>query len=269
MSSNQVALPDVDVNRVYAALRSELNNLSVQNIRNTVAAAGFDVTRIPAESEARGGAGSRAEVMPAVDRLFGEMARDAQLTAISILAERLMQGDAERAERIRQLLLRHGFEFINGTFVPVGLFDSREAAYIPPSSGAEQARAMSRLVSGDESGAITSACGAVDLATQSIYERHGFGNPGQVAFQAKVNTALQNLRVFEEMRQEFEELGIAPADAATVVEDMRRATNHAAQALQTLRRVMGDVHGTRPALRRTAYDCIKWASAVCGLLEGR
>ena len=58
MSSNQVTLPDVDVNRVYAALRSELNNLSVQNIRNTVAAAGFDVTRIPAESEARGGAGS-------------------------------------------------------------------------------------------------------------------------------------------------------------------------------------------------------------------
>ena len=38
-----------DKKRLYGALRSELNNLSVQNIRNTVAAAGFDVSQITAK----------------------------------------------------------------------------------------------------------------------------------------------------------------------------------------------------------------------------
>jgi hypothetical protein len=52
-------------------------------------------------------------------------------------------------------------------------------------------------------------------------------------------------------------------DVSSVVTEMRKATNHAAQMLQALRRSMGDVHGSKPALRRTAYDAIKWASAIC------
>ena len=80
-----------DKKRLHAALRSELNNLSVQNIRNTVAAAGFDVSKITAKAEARSGLGSRAEVMPAVDRLFGQMSETAQETALRILAERLTE----------------------------------------------------------------------------------------------------------------------------------------------------------------------------------
>ena len=48
-------LSQEDMTRLYAALRSELNNLSVQNIRNTVAVAGFDVSQITAKAEARSG----------------------------------------------------------------------------------------------------------------------------------------------------------------------------------------------------------------------
>ena len=56
-------------------------------------------------------------------------------------------------------------------------------------------------------------------------------------------------------------------DIDTIVDEIRQTTNHAAQALQVVRRAMGDVHGTKPALTRIAYDTIKWASAICGLLE--
>jgi hypothetical protein len=63
MSNDNAALTGEEMNRLYSILRSELYGLSVQNIRNTVAAAGFDVTRIPATSEARTGLGSRSEVM--------------------------------------------------------------------------------------------------------------------------------------------------------------------------------------------------------------
>lgn len=92
-----MSLPSVDRTRLYGPLRSELNKLSVQEIRNTVAEAGFGVSHITAKTEARSGLGlgSRAEVMPAVDRLFGQMSQPAQETALYILAERLTGKNAE------------------------------------------------------------------------------------------------------------------------------------------------------------------------------
>ena len=258
-----------DLSRLYGALRSELNNLSVQDIRNTVAAAGFDVTKITAKAEARSGLGSRAEVMPAVDRLFGQMSRDVQETALRILAERLTGRSEGLSKSVQEILGRHGYQFISGSFVPVGLLDVRETKFLPTSASAELARATARLMNGDDSGAITSACGAVDLVTQQIYLKYGMGDPGKVAFQAKVNTALKQLNVFEEMEREFLELCMKQDDASSIIDDLRKTVNHASQALQVLRRAMGDTHGSRPALRNTAYDAIKWGSAICGLLEGK
>lgn len=258
-----------DRSRLFGALRSELNKLSVQQIRNTVAAAGFDMSQITAKAEARSGwgLGSRAEVMPTVDQLFGQMSSLAQEAALRVLAERLTGRDPDLDASVQDTLSRHGYQFVEGNFVPVQDLDAREAQFIPPSAASELGRAMSRLLDGDHSGAITSACGAVDLVTQSIYEKHEFGDPGRVSFQTKVNTALQRQRVFEDMNQEFVGIGMKPDDAALLVDEMKESTNHAAQALQVLRRAMGDTHGSKPALRQTAYDAIKWSSAICGLLE--
>lgn len=256
-----------DMARLYAALRSELNDLSVQNIRNTVAAAGFDVSQITAKAEARSGLGSRAEVMPIVDRLFGQMSGTAQETALRILAERLIEDNPELAVSTQDILGRHGYQFVDGQFVPVQELDAREAQFIPSSAATELGRAMSRLIEGDHSGAITSACGAVDLVTQAIYENHDLGSPAGASFQTKVNTAFRRLRVFENMKQEFVDIGMKPEDASGLIDEMKKASNHAAQALQILRRAMGDTHGSKPALRQTAYDAVKWSSAICGLLE--
>ena len=260
-------LPTEDRTRLYAALRSELNNLSVQVIRNTVAAAGFDVSQITAKAEARSGLGSRAEVMPAVDRLFGQMSESAQETALRILAERLTENSHDLQTSTQDILGRHGFQFIDGNFIPVHELDAREARFIPKSAATELGRAMSRLIDGDYSGAITSACGAVDLVTQAIYENHGLGNPGAASFQTKVNTTLNRLHVFEEMSEEFVSIGMKPEDASAVVDQMKKACNHASLALQVLRHAMGDTHGSKPALRQTAYDVVKWSSAICGLLQ--
>jgi hypothetical protein len=207
--------------------------------------------------------------MPAVDRLFGELAPEAKQTALRILAERLVSKNVELEASVQEILGRHGFQFLSGSFVPVDVLDARESQYLPTTAGSEIARATARLVDGDESGAITAACGAVDLTTQALYRTHSLGDPGQVSFQAKVNTVLKSLSVFDEMHDEFVAIGMPEPDATELTEHLRSATNHAAHALQILRRTMGDVHGSQPALRRTAYDSIKWASAICGLLEGK
>jgi len=263
------ALAQDEITRLYGALRSELNKLSVQNIRNTVAAAGIDVSRIPSRSEARTGLGSRAEVMPVIDKLFGELDERSKETALCIIAERLIGENKELAESVQAILGKHGYQFIDGSFVPVEILDQREFKFLPTDSATELARATSRLMNGDYSGAITAACGAVDKLMQNIYQEHDIGNPGKVSFQAKVNTAANRLRIFEKMKQRFLELGLSEEDSSKLAEEIKKAINHATQALQILRRAMGDTHGSKPALRQIAYDSIKWASAICSIFENQ
>jgi hypothetical protein len=241
------------------ALLSEVFKKSIPSIRATVAAAGIDASRIPAESERQGGSGSRAEIVPVIQRLFGELSLEQQTTALPILAQSTRPGS-------ERLMGQHGFEFRNGAFVPVGLLDDREARYLPRQSRMEISAAFDRLVRGDESGAITKACGAVESLARAAYEKNGW-NDMPDSFQAKVNTVVKRLRVFDNMRTELSQISMRPEDIEEIVKEMRETTNHAAHALQVIRRAMGDVHGTKPALTRTVYDSIKWASAICGLLE--
>ena len=256
-----LSLTPEELNRLYGALSSELNNLSIPKIINTAGAAGIDVTRVSSKV-------SRAHVMPDIHRLFGEKTEDEKLRTLTILAERLIGENLPLPEDVQKTLGKHGYQFIDGAFVPIGILDEREKIFLPTNSASEIARATSRLIEGDESGAITAACGAVDLATQEIYKSLNLGDPGNVAFQAKVNTALQKLKVFETMKSDFMGVGIPESDASAISDHIKQATNQAAQALQILRRTMGDVHGSKPTLQKTAYDSIKWASAICGLFEG-
>jgi len=256
-----------ELKRLYGALRSELNNLPVQSIRNTAAAAGIDITKITSIAESKDGSGRRAEVMPRIDRLFGELHARDQERALCILAERLIDKSDQLAESMQEILGKHGYQFIDGSFIPIDVLDQREFNFLPSTSSSELARATSRLVSGDYSGAITSACGAVDLLMQEIYRNSSLGDPGRVSFQGKVNTAANELRIYEIMENDFRQAGMPEKDASDIAIEIKKTVTHAANALQILRRAMGDTHGSKPAIRRTAYDSTKWATAICGLFK--
>ncbi len=68
---------------------------------------------------------------------------------------------------------------------------------------------------------------------------------------------------------EFRAIGMDDKDAQDASNYLQGAVSDASQALRILRKRMGDIHGSRPALKSTAYDCIKFASAICALFEGR
>jgi len=251
-----VPLTENDITRIGNVILAELTEqLSIPRIRQAVGRAGFDTARIPA-------ADRRSVVVPAVQQLFGELPFKQKLIALPILAEQV-SGDP-----IKELLRRHGYQYVNGEFVPVAMLDEREIQYLPASSAELISQAFSRLLDGDENGAITSACGAVDTSTNAIYEKYGFGKPPN-SFQAKVNTVMLRLRIYEEMEQDLVQLDIQPDAAKEIATELNEATKHAANALQVIRRSLGDVHGKRPSYTRLTYDAIKWASAVCGLLEGK
>lgn len=101
-----------DLGRLWGVLRSQLATLSVQNIRTTAGAAGFDVSLVPATSEARTGMGSRAEVLPALDKLFIAMAVETKIRVLSSLGNRLL-ATGSTGEQTLLLLTEQGFEVVN------------------------------------------------------------------------------------------------------------------------------------------------------------
>jgi hypothetical protein len=256
-----------EIDRVGQALLSEVVELSIPTIRRVVAAAGLDATTIPAASEARTGMGSRAEVVPAVYAAWARLDVAAKARSLPIFAERIVTEKPAQAKPLRTLLEQHGFRYDRGAFILMNPVDERERAFLPASSYEEAVKAVGRLSDGDESGALTSACGAVDSLMQRLYEKHGWGAPPD-AFQAKVNTALKRLQVFESFHAELVGIGMKPGDATAIVDNLHEATKRATDGLQVLRRAMGDLHGTKPALRKTIYDALKWSSAISGLFEG-
>jgi len=136
------------------------------------------------------------------------------------------------------------------------------------SAASEISKAFKRLGEGDNSGAISSACGAVDLSTTSIYRSHGKAEPKEEGFAVKVREATRLAAVFESLERELQVLAMRPDGIKFVRENLKTAISSSAEVLGRLRRTMGDVHGSKPALSATVRTCIKLASAVSGLLDG-
>ncbi len=252
-----------------AILSEVTNRLSIPQIRLAAAAAGIDASQIPARSEAQGSSGSRAEVTPALFRLYSEMSLERKERALPILAERVMNAGEEATDRLKLLLGQHGYEYLNRTFVPVGLFDTREMQCLPQQARTDLSRAMTFLAGGDtDDVAVALACGAVDKVVEAVYAKNGWADR-PYSFQAGVNTAMKRLAVFEEIEAELIASGIDPTEASNTTREIACVINHAAQALQVIRKTQGVAHGTRPTHKRIVYDTIKLASAICGLLEGK
>ena len=257
-------LDEAMMNALFGAFVARLHKpegefISAKDFYGAGLAAGLDMTA--GDSERRG------PTMGAMTKSFALLSPPEKDRALTSIVGSLVASGRDNARNGASILNKFGLAWVGNNIVTAGVLDERERLFLPSASAADLAKAVDRLSCGDESGAISAACGAVDLATGMAYEKMGLGDPGKVSFSAKVNTALQSMGVFEEMRAEFIEIGLDEKDADEAVRYLEKAVNDSSQALQILRKRMGDVHGTRPALSSTAYDCVKFASAICALFE--
>jgi hypothetical protein len=255
-----------DLPKLWGAVRAAMQELSIPNIRRLAGQAGFDVTRIPSRSEAHGGSGSRAEVMPALDRLFLEMDESERRRAVQVIAEEFSPEGYPSAQ-LRRDLERLGYGFVKGKFVRFSVLSQEDMDYLPETGREDLAEAATRLRDGKLSGALSSICGAIDSATSSLYQQKALGEPGNASFQERVARSLEALGTYKQIAAQLCSLGWPEKDAEKLSQNLKGAINQAAYVLQTLRSNMSDVHGTKPTIRWIVFEALKWGQAILALLN--
>jgi len=257
-----------EINTVWNALRAILqNNFSFYEIKEIVALAGFDVTTIAHLEQKAGGGASKGQLMTGIDKRYAEIPVDEKRHFINIAIEEVIKRKPGLEENLENYLSRLGWTVVNGTVIPIEVFDAAELPELPEEAKTDLVKAAGRFRDGDLSGAISSACGAVDSVTSKIYVEKDLGDVGKASFQERCKISIKKSGIFSNIERELKELGWEESAISLLLKNYEGALNQAAFVMQKLRSGMSDVHGTKPSLRPLVYDSIKWAMLLVRVLN--
>ena len=259
---------ETSLNQAWGALRVALKEaFSFYEIKEVVGLAGIDVTRLAGLEQKAGGGASKGQLLTALDRQIAQLDHAEKSRVLSHLAEEVVRQPHYESERLDGYLERLGWQFADGTLVPIELFDVAELADLPDVSKTDLLKAAARLRDGDLSGALAAACAAVDSATNAVYAAHGLGAPSKDGFQTRCANALKAKGTISGLTGELGALGWNAADADTLSKNLQGALNQAAYVMQTLRSRMSDVHGSKRVLNPLVFDSLKWAALIVRMLK--
>jgi hypothetical protein len=252
-------ISESDLDRVFAAPTSQVQeHFPITRAAQTLRAAGFPL----------GNDQYWQPLWGQVNQQFAGLSFEGKDRAIRILGQQLTtDGNAHTRETVEQLLRSHGFQFVDGAFVPIEFFDPREKRFMPVSSLSDASRALGRLVGGDLDGALAAVCGSVDAAASRIYSQHSLGDPGKVSFQQRAMTAIDAAGSLEALKTQLVELGWTEDEAKLLCHNLKGSLNQAAYVMQSLRSKMSDVHGSKPVLEAAVFDALKLASVLVSLMK--
>ncbi|MFH1941724.1 MAG: hypothetical protein ABIL68_06430 [bacterium] len=209
------------------------------------------------------------DLMLALDRSFYSLSLSEQRRFLQIMVEELLRQKPKLEGTLESYFSRLGWSLHNKCLVPIEILDISELSELPADSASDLLKATSRLRDGDLSGAVAAACGAIDTVTNRIYSQKNMGDPTSASYQEKIKKSLAALGSLSTIKQDLVALGWAPDVTETFCKNLEGSVNQAAYLMQTLRSKMGDVHGTKPALKALVFDTIKWATLILRLFEAR
>jgi len=257
-----------NIDQAWNALRATLqNNFTFYDIKEIVGLAGFDLASISHLEQRAGGGASKGQLMTGVDRGLRQFGDDSFKRFIAVVAEEILKRRPDSRDSLEDNLLRLGWSLSGNSVIPVEIFDTSILPELPPESQHDLTKAAQRLRDGDLSGAISSACGALDAATSEIYSSAGLGDPVKASFQERCKRSLEAKGVIPQMEQHLRELGWNEQEIKPFRKNFEGALNQGAYVIQTLRSNMGDVHGTKPILKPLVFDCLKWAELMLRALK--
>ena len=256
------------LNRAWGALRVSLKDtFSFYDIKDLVALAGIDVTRLASLEQKAGGGASKGQLITALDREIARLDHAEKSRVLNHLAEEIIRQHPNQSGSLHDHLERLGWQFADGQLVPIDIFDIADIADLPDAARPDLLKAAARLRDGDLSGALGAACAAVDSATNAVYAEYGLGSPSSDSFQSRCATALRAKGTLSELSRELTDLDWNEADVARLSKNLLGALNQGAYVMQTLRSRMSDVHGSKRVLNPLVFDSLKWAAIIVRTLK--
>lgn len=244
------------------------SNFSFYVIKEIVGNAGLSSLKLSHLVQRQGSrSSSKGQLITGIDAILRDMNHDDKQRFFMITTEEILRRNPELQEPLRDYLNRLGWTIHEGSVIPIELLDTAELPELPEEAHSDLVNAATRLRDGNLSGAISSACGAVDSITTKIYNEKVCQDPGKASFQEKVNNSLRACGVFTTLERDLAAIEWADDDIKRFNENLKGSLNQAAYIMQTLRSKMGDVHGTRPVLKPLVFDSLKWAALIIRLLK--
>ena len=257
-----------NIDQAWNPLRATLqNNFTFYDIKEIVGLAGFDLASISHLEQRAGGGASKGQLMTGVDRGLCEFDNESFKRFIAVVAEEILKRRPDSRESLEDNLTRLGWTLSGNSVIPIEIFDTSILPELPSVSQHDLTKAAQRLRDGDLSGAISSASGALDVATSAIYSSAGLDDPTKASFQERCKRSLEARGVIPQMEQQLRELGWNEQEIKPFRKNFEGAMNQGAYVIQTLRSNMGDVHGTKPILKPLVFDCLKWAELMLRALK--
>lgn len=257
-----------DPQTIWSLIRSILHeSVSFGTIKAIVGLAGVDMTRLARLEQRPSGGASKSQLLSGVDLQIAEMENAARERFIRITAEELLKRRPELETSFREYLNRLGWTLYEGNLIKLDILDISELTKLPNEARPDLVKSANRLRDGDLSGALSSACGAVDAVTTRIYHDKALGDLGEASFQKKVSQSFKATGIISQLEADLTEVGWDEDEIKRFRENLIGSLNQAAYVMQTLRAKMADVHGTKPTLEALVFDSLKWASLIVRLLN--
>jgi hypothetical protein len=119
-----VPLTDEDIHALFGSLSRVLESLPAAKIRVVAGDAGFDLGRIPDGLDEAGTGTRRPPIMSGIHGQWNEWGRERRLRVLPKLAEAIetFQKPRTGGGEVNAAILKHGYRFENGGFVPVNAF---------------------------------------------------------------------------------------------------------------------------------------------------
>lgn len=253
--------------QAWGGIRATLRTFGFADIKVISGLAGFDLTSISNLEQAQDGGASKGHLLTGIDRGFGQMNDDERRQFTTILTEEILARKPEALVQLESELSRLGWTVIQGRLVPIQLLDRDDVRDISEASSVEMLKAALRFRDGDLSGAISAACGAVDMVTTRVYIEKNLGDPGAASFQERCRKSFVAMGAGAILKNELQEIGWEPNDTNMLAQNLAGALNQGAYIMQSLRSKMGDVHGSKPVVKALVFDSIKWALLLIRTIE--
>lgn len=239
-----------------------LENFTFNVIKSVVGLAGLDTSKVAHLNYPNV---QKGRLIAEIHNEVSQFSENKKKHFLNIVIEEIIERNPLLEDRLKKYLSRLGWKLIDKSVIPIDIFDLSDLPELHEKANEDFIKAAQRFRDGDLSGALSSACAAVDSVTSAIYQEKGLGDAHKASFQERCKVAINS--GLDDVKNELDNIEWKESGVLPFCKNLEGSLNQAAFVMQTLRANMSDVHGTKPVLRPLVFDSIKWAEIIVRVMS--